>query len=60
VAIIAAIAALVALGAALWALARYFAYEPSWSHGARHAFAEASFRTSATWAEVKDWARIGR
>jgi hypothetical protein len=54
------VAALLALGAAAWALARYFAYEPSWSLVARHALAEASFRTSATWAEVKDWARIGR
>lgn len=59
-AIIAALAALLALGAAGWALARYFAYEPAWSLGARHAIAEASLRTSSTWAEVKDWARIGR
>jgi hypothetical protein len=25
----------------------------------RHSFSEASFRTSATWAELKDWARMG-
>jgi len=60
VAIIAALAALLALGAVAWALARRFAYEPRWWLGLRHSFAEASFRTSATWAELRDWARIGR
>ena len=59
-AIIAALAALLVLGAAAWALARRFAYEPSWWLGVRHSFAEASFRTSATWAALRDWARIGR
>ena len=48
VAIIAALAALLALGATAWALARRFAYEPAWWLGMRHSFAEASFRTSAT------------
>jgi hypothetical protein len=60
VAIIAAVAALLTLGAVGWALARRFAYEPRWWLGLRHSFAEASFRTSATWAELRDWARIGR
>ena len=60
VAIIAALAALLALGATAWALARRFAYEPAWWLGMRHSFAEASFRTSATWSELRDWARIGR
>ena len=60
VAIIAVLAALLVLGAAAWALARRFAYEPTWWLGTRHSFSEASFRTSATWAEFRDWARIGR
>lgn len=58
--------ALAALGAALvllglaWAIARAFAYEPSWMPALRHSFAEAGFRTSATFAELRDWLRLGR
>ena len=58
--VIAALAALVALACAAWALARHRAYEPHWWLSLRHAMAEAGFRVSATWAEVTDWARLGR
>ena len=58
--IIAALAALVVLACAAWAVARQRAYEPHWWLSLRHAMAEAGFRTSATWAEFTDWARLGR
>ena len=60
-AIVAAVlAALIALGCAVWAIARMSAYEPRWTLSLRHAMAEAGFRASATWAEFTDWARLGR
>lgn len=58
--VLAAIAALLLLACAAWAFARSRAYEPHWSVSMRHAMAEAGFRTSATWAEFTDWARLGR
>jgi hypothetical protein len=58
--VLAAIAALLLLACAAWAFARSRAYEPHWLVSMRHAMAEAGFRTSATWAEFTDWARIGR
>ncbi len=58
--VLAAIAALLLLACAAWAFARSRAYEPHWLLSLRHAMAEAGFRTSATWAEFTDWARLGR
>ncbi len=58
--VVAAIAALLALGCGAWGLARRRAFEPHWLLSLRHAMAEAGFRTSATWAEFADWARLGR
>jgi hypothetical protein len=55
-----ALGAVVALGCLAWVLARTVAFEPRWTLSLRHAFAEASFRASATWAEFSDWARLGR
>ncbi len=57
--VIAALAGLLALGCAAWALARRRAFEPRWSLTLRHELAEASFRASATWAEFTDWVRLG-
>jgi uncharacterized protein HemX len=54
------LAALLALGCAIWGIARMQAFEPRWTLALRHAFAEAGFRASATWAEFGDWARLGR
>jgi hypothetical protein len=54
------VAALLALGCALWAIARATDYEPRWTLSLRHTLAEAGFRASATWAEFSDWARLGR
>jgi hypothetical protein len=58
--VVAAIAALLAVGCAVWALARIEAFEPRWTLSLRHAIAESSFRASAIWAELSDWARLGR
>jgi hypothetical protein len=57
--VLAALAALLALGCAAWGIARLRAYEPHWARSARHAVAEAGFRVSATWAEFSDWIRLG-
>jgi hypothetical protein len=56
----AVLAALLALGCAIWGIARLQAFEPHWTLSLRHTFAEAGFRASATWAEFSDWARLGR
>lgn len=58
--LLAALAALLALGCAIWGVARLQAFEPRWTLSLRHTFAEAGFRASATWAEFSDWARLGR
>jgi hypothetical protein len=57
--VLAAIAALVVLACAAWAFARSRAYEPQWMLSLSHSMAEAGFRVSATWAEFRDWARLG-
>ncbi len=57
---LAALGALLLLGCILWGGARLLAYEPRWTLSLRHSLAEAGFRSSATWAELSDWARLGR
>lgn len=57
---LAVVAVVLLLACAAWAFARSRAYEPHWFVSMRHAMAEAGFRTSATWAEFTDWARLGR
>jgi hypothetical protein len=58
--VIAALAALVALGCLAWAIARRRAFEPKWMLSLRHSMSEAGFHASATWAEFTDWVRLGR
>jgi hypothetical protein len=58
--VLAALAAALILISLGWALARAFAYEPSWMPALRHSFAEAGFRVSETFAELGDWLRLGR
>jgi hypothetical protein len=58
--VLAAIAAVLVLLSLIWALARALAYEPSWMPVLRHSFAEAGFRLSGTFAELRDWLRLGR
>jgi cobalamin biosynthesis Mg chelatase CobN len=54
------LAALVVILLALWAAARWWAWEPHWLVRWRHATAEAGWRASAAWAEFTDWLRLGR
>ena len=54
------VAALLVMLLALWAFARWWAWEPHWLARWRHATAEAGWRASAAWAEFTDWLRLGR
>jgi hypothetical protein len=58
--IIAILAAIVLLPALLWYAARLRGAEPRWLPDARHAIAEAGFRSSGIWSEFTDWVRLGR
>ncbi len=53
-------AGLLILGCIAWAIVRQRAIEPHWTISLRHAMDEAGFRASATWAEFKDWMKLGR
>jgi hypothetical protein len=52
--------ALAVLAVLAFAVARWRAWEPEWALGARHAVGEAGYRVTATWADFRDWLRIGR
>jgi hypothetical protein len=56
---LAILGALLALGAIVWALARWLALEPRWTVSLMYSLREASSRASATWAEFTDWVRLG-
>ena len=58
--LIALLGALLLCAALFWAAARWWAYEPTWWIRWRHATAEAGWRTSAAYAEFRDWLRLGR
>lgn len=58
--VLAVFAGLLALCALIWGIARMQAYEPRWVLSMRHSMAEAGMRASATFDELKDWARLGR
>jgi hypothetical protein len=61
IAIVAAIlAVLLIMLCSVWALARWYAYEPLWTLSLRHSLAEAGLRMSSTWEELTDWTRLGR
>jgi hypothetical protein len=55
-----AIGALLLGALALWALARARGWDSPRLARARHAWGEAGFRTTGTWAEFADWLRLGR
>ncbi|WP_354699125.1 hypothetical protein DSM112329_04832 [Paraconexibacter sp. AEG42_29] len=57
---LALLAALAALAALAVFSTRWLAFEPRWVVRSRHATAEAGWRTSAAWAEFRDWLRLGR
>ena len=54
------VAALVLVGLALWAVARWQAWDPPWIARWRHATGEAGWRAGNAWAEFTDWLRLGR
>lgn len=60
------VVALIALGAlllaalALWGLSQTRGWDPPWAARVRHAWGEAGFRTTSTWAEFTNWLRLGR
>jgi hypothetical protein len=58
--VLAVLGGLLLLGLLAWGLARFFAWDPAWLAGARHAVAEAGWRTSGAWADFSDWLRRGR
>jgi hypothetical protein len=51
---------LLALSLLVWGLFRFFAWEPRWLLDARHAVAEAGWRTGGAWADFTDWLRTRR
>jgi hypothetical protein len=51
---------LLALSLLVWGLFRFFAWEPRWLLAARHAVAEAGWRTGGAWADFTDWLRSRR
>jgi hypothetical protein len=51
---------LLAISLLTWGLFRFFAWEPRWLLSARHAVAEAGWRTSGAWADFSDWLRSRR
>jgi hypothetical protein len=57
---LAVLAALLALSALVWGLFRFFAWEARWLLAARHAVAEAGWRTGGAWADFTDWLRSRR
>lgn len=57
---LAIIGGLLALCALVWAVFRFFAWEPRWLLETRHAVAEAGWRASGAWADFTDWVRSRR
>lgn len=52
--------ALLLVGLAVWGLAWLRGWDPAWMARMRHAWGEAGYRTTNTWAELVDWLRLGR
>lgn len=55
-----ALGALLLLALLLWGWARLRGWDPVWAARARHAWGEAGYRVTSTWAEFSDWLRLGR
>jgi len=54
------LAVLLLLTSLVWLALRQLVWEPRWMPRARHAFQEAGWRMSGTWADFTDWVRLGR
>lgn len=57
---LAVLGALVLIALLVWGLARFFAWDPAWLAGARHATQEAGWHVSGLWDDFTDWLRPGR
>ena len=57
--VLAVVGGLIALAAIAWGILRWLAIDPRWLASARHATAEAGWRTSGVWADFTDWLRRG-
>jgi cobalamin biosynthesis Mg chelatase CobN len=57
---LAVVGGLLLLGLLLWGLARFFAWDPAWLAGTRHAVQEAGWRAGGLWDDFTDWLRPGR
>jgi hypothetical protein len=57
--VLAVVGGLLLLTALIWGVFRWLAVEPGWVTGARHATAEAGWRTSGAWSDFSDWIRRG-
>lgn len=55
-----ALGALLLLALLAWAWARLRGWDSQWSARVRHAWGEAGYRVTTTWAEFTDWLRLGR
>jgi hypothetical protein len=58
--VLAIIGGLLLLGLLVWGTARFFAWDPAWVQGSRHAVAEAGWRAGGLWDDFTDWLRPGR
>ncbi|HEY4278289.1 MAG TPA: hypothetical protein VGM91_08730 [Conexibacter sp.] len=56
----AALGLLLLLALLAWLWARLRGWDSDWGARTRHAWGEAAYRVSATWAEFTDWLRLGR
>ncbi len=55
-----ALGALLLLALLTWGWARLRGWDPPWAARMRHAWGEAGYRVTSTWAEFSDWLRLGR
>ena len=60
IALLVILAALLVLGGLLLAVTRWLGLDGHRIAGARHTWGEAGFRVGATWADFRDWLRVGR
>lgn len=57
---LAVLGALLLIGGLLFGAAHWLALDPPWAGRARHALAEAGWRSQGAWSEFADWVRLGR
>jgi hypothetical protein len=60
IALLVILAGLLLLGGLLFLVTRWLGLDGHRIAGARHTWGEAGYRTGATWADFRDWLRVGR